>query len=463
MSEFLRVLPKRAPDMLSEAVLAASAAAGLYVFDWDPVRDRIQWLHAPGAVLGGYPLASLCSSRDLQRLTHHEDVCALQQGADIPATAELRLREQAAGWIWIEFRGSRTADGRIVGTLRDITAQKRIESQMAISALMLETVHDAVLLTDSSGLVSWANAAAAGFFGVPLGHLPGRMLTDFVADSRERRLEQLQEIRDAMARAGIWRGRCNHRSATGEAIPADAVVTRVQGDDGEIWLHVRRDLRDQVQLQQAAQDSTRTEQLRLGTLLHESLGQDLVAASMLLAALRVQLPEETAQQVSEIDGLVRHAADRCRLLAQDLPSYVLGREGLATALQQLARWLLREHQATLTIAMGAAVEDLSEEAGATVHRVVRDAVLGIAPWVAAGALDLRLWSADDRFLVTLTVAQDRSGIDWNALASRLAGADVEVLGGSIDTVPLAPRGRRLILQIPLASANAPVLRPAWGT
>jgi hypothetical protein len=113
--------------------------------------------------------------------------------------------------------------------------------------------------------------------------------------------------------------------------------------------------------------------------------------------------------------------------------------------------------------LGAAAEDLSDEACAAVHRFVRDAVLGIAPSSVGGALELRLWGADDRFLVTVTDTQHRSGVDWNVLASSLAGPDLEVLGGSIECVPLAPHGRRLILQIPLVAASAPVVRPAWGT
>ncbi len=88
---------------------------------------------------------------------------------------EYREQRRDGQWIWILSRGKPVAwnpDGtpaRILGTDTDITALKRVESQLALEKerlkVTLEAIADGVISTDAAGLVTFMNPAAEQLTG----------------------------------------------------------------------------------------------------------------------------------------------------------------------------------------------------------------------------------------------------------------------------------------------------------
>lgn len=95
---------------------------------------------------------------------------------------EVRLRHREGHWIWVEDRGrliTRTPDGRpewVFGVHFDITERKRrdealsrlsiqLADQHELMRVTLQSIGDAVITTDASGLISWLNPVAERMTG----------------------------------------------------------------------------------------------------------------------------------------------------------------------------------------------------------------------------------------------------------------------------------------------------------
>jgi PAS domain S-box-containing protein len=465
MSDNVRVLPRTNPETTASAVLAAVRAGGHLVFDWNIATDRCSWFDPPEGKVLGHAASALANRDALLALVHPDDLLsvrlateALQRDPGKPVAVQLRIRAVDGQWRWVESRGCLLPPGRFAGSLLDINERKRTESQLAISALLLETIYDAVIVTGADGAIRWANSAAANLLGVPLATLAGRSLAEYSADSRERQLELHQEIRDTVTRSGVWRGRVGNIAANGAPITLDAAVCRVNGDDGELWIHVRRDLRERMQLRQAEQAEARSEQQRLGRQLNESLSQELTAASLLLRGLGRQLPADTSEPVMEIERILRDSISRCRQLAQGISPFVLGEHGFAIAMQSLGKWAEQQGADKVSVAVTRVAGTIDGDAAHLVHRVAQDVVTEVCAAETGASIDIRVWQEGAHICASIAddvVRADDASTEQKEL---MLAYRAESLGATLDTVMLANGGRRIILQIPDRSALADARR-----
>lgn len=118
---------------------------------------------------------------------------------------EVRMRNKSGGWIWVQLRGrvlTKLSDGRpewMFGTQLDITRRRQQEQallnserllaeQHELLQVTLQSIGDAVITSDASGLVTWLNPAAE--------HMTGWMS----ADAKGQRLSQVFRIIDEETR-----------------------------------------------------------------------------------------------------------------------------------------------------------------------------------------------------------------------------------------------------------------------
>jgi PAS domain S-box-containing protein len=179
-----------------ERLALALKASHMGVWEWDLDRTDVHFsrevyellgLEPPrpdGGVVGFAQLADRMSGPHLQDLM---DACRhALDGAD-EFVVELQVSSPQGGKRWIEDHGRVVRDGqgqplRMVGTLRDITAQREAQAQLARELLrrreLIEQSRDGMLVLDADGRVLEANPAMAALLGRPLASLPGKLAAD---------------------------------------------------------------------------------------------------------------------------------------------------------------------------------------------------------------------------------------------------------------------------------------------
>ena len=148
------------------------------------------------------------------------------------------------------------------------------------------------------------------------------------------------------------------------------------------------------------------EQQRLGSDLHDGLGQDLTGLSLLLKGLEVQLSQEAPAylaQVSRIRELVAGAIQSTRLLARGLAPVNLERGGLPEALRQLAELCRQTYGIEcLFRKSGDEVPHLHEGAATHLFRIAQEATTNAARYARASRLTIELHATARRLRLVIS-------------------------------------------------------------
>jgi PAS domain S-box-containing protein len=449
--------------------------SGLFVYEFDPLDGRLDWPLAGDALLG-HPVVQLGRLGGWLECVHPDDR-ALAQAAIVapPAAPEpelpapcIRFFDFAGASHWLEVRGSHVRRGArdlVVGALVDVTARRAAEQPLEFRARVLESLREAVAVTDGAGRIEWHNAAFATQAGAPGERLAGRGLAEFCGAPEARRIEKQQEIRDALRRRGAWQGRIDVRRADGGIAVTEAGVTPLPGTEDGLWVHVRRDVTERVELEEASLAAARAEQQRLGLELHDRLGQDLAGTSMLVRTLRNAMATGQAPDpllLRDVEQLLQASVARCRDLAQGVSPFVIEDGGLGAAVEDLLARTRRGASLALRAGLCPRTARLDGNFGYHVFQVVQLALAALLCREGVSGIDLQAWHEEDDRVALALVGDGRrdaaDGADLRMLAHRLA-----LLGGSWEALEASHGRSGLIALVPLPSAGgATAMRPAFA-
>ena len=455
----------------ASALRAALQAAGQVAFECRPGDGALSWPGAPDAVLG-HPASSLDAlGRFLDHV--HPDDQLLAQAVLAGSTGtvatqeppEFRFRDATGGWRRLALRGAATLPGevpRVVGVLAEVVRRPDAERLIQLQARILDGQREAVLVADDADRIVWHNPAFASLVGAGGSLLTGRSLQEFERASPARRIERRQEVRDAVARRGSWHGRVDVVRADGSTAVTDTLVTAFENDGVTLWLHVRRDVTERVELDEVATDATRLEQQRLGLALHDGLGQELAGTSMLVRTLRNALgagAEPDAALVRDVESLLQASVARCRELAQGLAPFVIDDDGIGAAIADLAARSGRARGVSVRAVVCPRAAALDGNFGLQVYRLVQAALVDAIGREGTTAVTLEVWREEDDRLALAIVADGRI-VEPPSPESRLFGHWLAQLGGSAEPLD-ASRGRRgLIAMLPVPRGRQAAPEPA---
>jgi PAS domain S-box-containing protein len=333
---------------------------------------------------------------------------------------------------------------------------------------VLETLRDAVAVTDPAGLIRWTNAAHARLYGVAREDALGQPLCRFSALGAARQLELAQEMRDALARHGHWSGRLHAMHRNGTRIVTDTCVSLVTGEDGDHWVSVQRDVTEQRQMEEAALATLCIEQHRVGVQLHESLGQELAGAAMLVRALRRQAAAGRApdpQLLGDVEGLLQSAVASCRGLAQGMSPFIIDDDGLGVALQDLAQ---RSARGRALGVVAQACSDSAQLRGNSAYHVFRITSLALDSALqreAVAAAEVQVWREADRIAVAVVADGIETSVDPQSVQQRQLRHWLRTLGGAMEPLEASAGRSGVIMLLPLpeyadAVLHEPLLRRA---
>ena len=195
-----RVRDEAAREEAAERLRLAAAAGRLGIFDYDVLTGKLLWDDRCRALFGLPPDAAVNSDVFLAGL-HPEDRERIDQAAQraldpaqrSPFEVEYRTIGLADGIErWIAATGRAHFAGgaaiRFVGTVRDISAQKRAEEQLRASEAQFRTMAQAVpnhvWTAPADGHLDWFNDQVYAYAGAAPGSLDGAAWQGYRASRR---------------------------------------------------------------------------------------------------------------------------------------------------------------------------------------------------------------------------------------------------------------------------------------
>jgi two-component system sensor kinase FixL len=237
-----------------------------------------------------------------------------------PTLAGIRGRIRAADgryqWFFARLRPVTDGQGRVIrwfGAASNIHSLTQSEEQLRLlnesleqrvsertaalrdSEARLRAIFDSavegILTMDEEGTIESANPAALSCFGYAAGELTGRKLTALLPDSHlppDGRDAAESFLPGSGTQAGVERELIGVRRE-GFRFPAHLSVIGFQADGERRFAGFVRDLTIQKRLEHLILEISEREQRRIGGDLHDGLGQELTALSMLNSVLQKDL------------------------------------------------------------------------------------------------------------------------------------------------------------------------------
>ncbi len=232
-----------------------------------------------------------------------------------------------------------------------------------------------------------------------------------------------------------------------------------------------RELRDaNARLRRLAMDITRVgerEKNRLAGELHDSPMQKLALAQAQVASAARSRDSESDRLLEVGLDLMREALQELRTLQFDLSPPVLYREGLVPALRWLAANTTQRFGLAVEFAETSPVPVLDRELAVLVFQCARELVCNMVKHAGASRGWLELGC--DGHVLTLTVADDGRGFDYDVIGPQVTGEGgyglfntgerLSLWGGSL-SIESDGAGTRLCVQIPLAQGQEAVAEAA---
>jgi signal transduction histidine kinase len=183
----------------------------------------------------------------------------------------------------------------------------------------------------------------------------------------------------------------------GSKFVAACVLTPLRMGGANHWLAVFNDVTERKRLEREIIEISNREQQRIGSDLHDGLGQDLTGIALLLKGVVSQLRKEGSAaclDVEDVISLVNNAIDSTRSLARGLSPVSGEQGGLLPALQSLAARASERYR--VRVEFDTNLDEplrLNEAAATHLYRIVQEALTNVIRHSKASEVTIRLETA----------------------------------------------------------------------
>lgn len=304
---------------------------------------------------------------------------------------------------------------------------------------VLSAAPDAIITIDYQGTILMVNPAVQQVFGYEPAELVGQNVRVLMPPGdREKHNDYIARyLRTRQARIiGIGREVVAQRK-DGNLFPAELTVTEV--DHLSIFVGFVRDISQRRQLEREVLEVAGREQRRISQDLHDSVGQELTALSLLSAHLEETLREEGSPHAA-LAGKVavgcQRALENVRAISRGLNPVPIDRAGLMSALAGLAQRLEQQAKLPCRFHCPHPVELGDNFAATQLFQIAQEATTNALRHAQPRHLEIRL-ERNDHDQVILSVCDDGIGLPASAASGawgvglRTMRNRAQVLGGEL--------------------------------
>lgn len=320
--------------------------------------------------------------------------------------------------------------------------QRELDAQRTLLEALINSIPDIIYAVDRTGRALVGNQALLNFIDTSWDELRGRRIADVLpmpkgADRRGSEDDYLMRVGRGISNQErlISRGGGDDRwYSTSKALLFDPGSNQVAG-----LVAVSRDITNSRLLEQELSEISNREQRRIGSDLHDGLGQELTGLSLMLRGIETAITREAPQltpQITRAREVLAQAIESTRALARGLSPVNLERGGLPAALEHLARQC-RSMYGLKCEYRGALKSDAPiEETPAThLYRIAQEAIANAAKHANAQTIVVSL--ASDNNSLSLEVKDDGKGVSDELLQNptgmglRLMEYRARIIGGEL--------------------------------
>jgi PAS domain S-box-containing protein len=379
-----------------------------------------------------------------------------------PARLELRKPGPDGSPGNFEHRIMPVIEGGVVRSLTvavtDVTERKRVENELRTQVRILETMREGVVLVDPDNYaIRLTNPAFDRMFGYATTELLGRSIEPLFSMLTVQRRRLARALREGPKTGEIVPVEFECARKDGTRFVAACVVTPLSMNGSEHWLAVLNDVTERKQLEREIIEIANREQQRIGSDLHDGLGQELTGIALMLKGVASQLRKEGSAahaDVEEVIGLVNNAIDSTRTLARGLSPVGSGRGDLGAAIQTLGSRIGERFGVHVIthLDFGEPLR-LSETAAAHVYRIVQEALTNVVRHSDAKEVMILLKTSDSE--LHLQVDDDGKGFAQppreraGGLGLKIMRYRTQMLGGDLAIESIGNGGTSVRCSCPL--------------
>jgi PAS domain S-box-containing protein len=240
------------------------------------------------------------------------------------------------------------------------------------------------------------------------------------------------------------------RHRDGTDFPGEVLTGTIEVTGREKKLYVIRDVLERKLLEKEITEIAHRERRRIGSDLHDGLGQELTGISLLLRSLAQRNPlnqQPCSAELDEIIGLVNHAIQTTRTMAMGMSPVTLERGGILSALVNLAAWTRSTLGCEVRLRRALRHPVALDEANAThLYLIAQEAILNAVKHGEARSILVTLSTTHD--VVSLVISDDGIGIASQARLGPGMGLKImeyraSVMGGSLQVKQRKGGGTRV--------------------
>jgi signal transduction histidine kinase len=324
-------------------------------------------------------------------------------------------------WIRDRMFPIRDSSGETVYTLgiaEDITDQRNLEEALRQSEVksgaLLCLVPDMVFRLRRDGCILDFKPAKDSPALTPSIDLVGRNLKDLLPDQVASQAMHYLDL--TLSTGHIQTFTCQHLLPDA---PRDFEARSVVCGENEV-LALVRDVTDRRRLEKEIIEISSREQQRIGQDLHDGLGQHLTGITFLTKALERKLAVkslEEATEAAEIGRLVMQALSQTRNLARGLFPVELERNGLVSALEELASNVERLYRIRCQLRCDAKAQITNNLLATHIFRIAQEAINNSIKHGKAKRIEVAVCVNDAK--CCLTIRDDGTGINPEARSDGL--------------------------------------------
>ncbi|UPU37966.1 SpoIIE family protein phosphatase [Geomonas paludis] len=201
------------------------------------------------------------------QMIHEEDRPAvtslteeLRAGKEIPSVEHrIRHKDGTLRWVINTVVPRYSEQGDLIaydGLISDISERKQAEESLRVQSAALEAAANAIVITDSNGLVLSVNEAFTRMTGYTKEESVGRDLGFLKSDRQDPAL--YQDLWSTIMAGKIWHGELVNRRKNGELYPEEQTITPVLDPDGHIkhFICIKQDITERKLAEQALLQNT---------------------------------------------------------------------------------------------------------------------------------------------------------------------------------------------------------------